>query len=72
MQLQAPLQPLHEHSTEARVYAEQVYGIPPEQVVGTMGGTKYGYQNDGKPVLTKEPRLLLNDNNAGNPRASTL
>jgi phosphoglycolate phosphatase-like HAD superfamily hydrolase len=26
-----------------RVYAQQVYGIPPEQVVGTAGGTKYGY-----------------------------
>ncbi len=24
-----------------RVYAEHVYGIPPEQVVGTAGGTKY-------------------------------
>jgi phosphoglycolate phosphatase-like HAD superfamily hydrolase len=50
-----------------RVYAEQVYGIPPEQVVGTMGGTKYGYDKTGKPFLTKEPRLLLNDNNAGKP-----
>jgi phosphoglycolate phosphatase-like HAD superfamily hydrolase len=50
-----------------RVYAEQVYGIPPEQVVGTMGGTKYGYDKDGKPFLTKEPKLLLNDNNAGKP-----
>jgi phosphoglycolate phosphatase-like HAD superfamily hydrolase len=50
-----------------RVYAEQTYGIPPEQVVGTMGGTKYGYDKDGKPMLTKEPRLLLNDNNAGKP-----
>ena len=50
-----------------RVYAEQVYGIPPEQVVGTMGGTKYGYDKDGKPILTKEPKLLLNDNNAGKP-----
>ena len=50
-----------------RVYAEQVYGIPPEQVVGTMGGTKYGYDKDGKPTLTKEPRLLLNDNDAGKP-----
>jgi phosphoserine phosphatase len=48
-----------------RVYAERVYGIPPEQVVGTAGGTKYGYAKDGKPFLTKEPRLLLNDNNAG-------
>jgi phosphoglycolate phosphatase-like HAD superfamily hydrolase len=50
-----------------RVYAEQVYGIPPEQVVGTMGGTKYGYDKAGRPMLTKEPKLLLNDNNAGKP-----
>jgi phosphoglycolate phosphatase-like HAD superfamily hydrolase len=50
-----------------RVYAEQVYGIPPEQVVGTMGGTKYGYDAAGRPTLTKEPKLLLNDNNAGKP-----
>jgi phosphoglycolate phosphatase-like HAD superfamily hydrolase len=48
-----------------RVYAEEVYGIPPEQVVGTAGGTKYGYDKDGKPFLTKEPKLLLNDNDAG-------
>ena len=50
-----------------RVYAERVYGIPPEQVVGTAGGTKYGYDKDGKPFLIKEPKLLLNDNNAGKP-----
>ena len=50
-----------------RVYAEQVYGIPPEQVVGTAGGTTYGYTKNGKPFLTKEPKLLLNDNNAGKP-----
>ena len=50
-----------------RVYAQQVYGIPPEQVVGTAGGTKYGYEKDGRPFLTKEPKLLLNDNNAGKP-----
>jgi phosphoglycolate phosphatase-like HAD superfamily hydrolase len=50
-----------------RVYAEKVYGIPPEQVVGTAGGTKFGYAKDGKPFLTKEPKLLLNDNNAGKP-----
>ena len=50
-----------------RVYSEQVYGIPPEQVVGTAGGTKYGYNKEGKPFLTKEPKLLLNDNNAGKP-----
>ena len=50
-----------------RVYAEKVYGIPPEQVVGTAGGTKYAYASDGKPFLTKEPKMLLNDNNAGKP-----
>jgi phosphoglycolate phosphatase-like HAD superfamily hydrolase len=50
-----------------REYAEKVYGIPPEQVVGTAGGTKYGYGKDGKPFLTKEPNLILNDNNAGKP-----
>src|SRR5258706_3163204 len=50
-----------------RTYSEATYGIPPEQVVGTVGGTKYGYAKDGKPFLTKEPRLLLNDNNAGKP-----
>jgi phosphoglycolate phosphatase-like HAD superfamily hydrolase len=50
-----------------RVYAEQVYGIPPEQVVGSVGGTKYGYAKDGRPILTKESKLLLNDNNAGKP-----
>ncbi len=50
-----------------RVYSGATYGIPPEQVVGTAGGTKYGYDKSGKPFLTKEPKLLLNDNNAGKP-----
>jgi hypothetical protein len=52
-----------------RIYSEQTYGIPPEQVVGSMGGVKYSYDKDGKPVLTKEPKLLINDNNAGKPEA---
>jgi phosphoserine phosphatase len=50
-----------------RVYSERVYGIEPEQVVGTMAGIKYGYDKTGKPILTREPKLLLNDNNAGKP-----
>jgi len=50
-----------------RVYSERVYGIPAEQVVGTAGGTTYSYDQDGKPILTKEPKLLLNDNYAGKP-----
>ena len=50
-----------------RVYSERVYGIPPEQVVGTAGGTTYSYDTEGKPILTKDPKLLLNDNDAGKP-----
>ncbi|MGA2638604.1 MAG: HAD family hydrolase [Methylocella sp.] len=50
-----------------RVYSERVYGIPPEQVVGSAGGVTYGYAKDGRPILTKESKLLLNDNNAGKP-----
>ena len=50
-----------------RMYSEATCGIPPEQVVGTAGATKFGYDKTGKPFLTKEPKLLLNDNNAGKP-----
>jgi haloacid dehalogenase-like hydrolase len=50
-----------------RVYSEQVYGIPPEHVVGTAGATTFGYDKEGKPFLTKEPKLLLNDDKAGKP-----
>jgi phosphoglycolate phosphatase-like HAD superfamily hydrolase len=50
-----------------RVYAEQVYGIPPEQVVGSAGGTQFGYDKSGTPMLTKVPKLLLNDDKAGKP-----
>ncbi len=50
-----------------RVYSEATYGIPPEQVVGTALGTSYGYAKDGRPFLTKAPKLMLNDNDAGKP-----
>jgi phosphoglycolate phosphatase-like HAD superfamily hydrolase len=50
-----------------RVYSERVYGIPPEQVVGSAAGTTYSYDPEGKPILTKDPKLLLNDNDAGKP-----
>jgi hypothetical protein len=50
-----------------RVYSEKTYGIPPEQVVGTAGSTTYTYDTEGRPVLIKEPKMLLNDNNAGKP-----
>jgi hypothetical protein len=50
-----------------RAYAEKVYGIPPEQIVGAMEGTKYEITKDGKSVLFKEPKLLIDDNFAGKP-----
>lgn len=52
-----------------RAYAERVYGIPPEQVVGSAAGVTYGYDKDGRPILTKDPKLLLNDNFAGKPES---
>ncbi len=52
-----------------RMYSEQVYGIPPEQVVGSAGATHFGYDKSGKPILTKVAKLLLNDDNAGKPES---
>ena len=50
-----------------RVYSQQIYDIPPEQVIGSALAVKYAYAKDGKPILIKEPKLMLNDNNAGKP-----
>ena len=50
-----------------RIYSEQIYGVPPEQVVGTAGGTRFGFDKEGRPKLTKEPKLLLNDDFVGKP-----
>jgi hypothetical protein len=49
-----------------RPWTEQVYGIPPEQVVGTSGGLKYEMV-DGRPALIKLPSLVLNDDKEGKP-----
>jgi phosphoglycolate phosphatase-like HAD superfamily hydrolase len=50
-----------------RTFAAEVYGVPPEQVIGSAGATKYGYDQQNRPVLVREPKLLLNDNDAGKP-----
>jgi phosphoglycolate phosphatase-like HAD superfamily hydrolase len=39
-----------------RVFAERVYGIPPEQVVGSSGVVRLETGPDGRPVLKKEGR----------------
>jgi phosphoglycolate phosphatase-like HAD superfamily hydrolase len=49
-----------------RPWAERVYGIPPEQVVGSMGKLQYEMRN-GTPVLVKEPAADLIDDKAGKP-----
>ena len=36
-------------------------------MVGSADETTFRYDKDGKPYLTKEPKLLLNDDNAGKP-----
>lgn len=48
-----------------RAYAAEVYGIPPEQVIGTTFETSYSYGTDGAPTLTKVAKLQLNNNDAG-------
>jgi len=49
-----------------RPWTENVYGIPPEQVVGSSGGLKYELRN-GTPVIVKTPELVLNDDKEGKP-----
>jgi phosphoglycolate phosphatase-like HAD superfamily hydrolase len=49
-----------------RVFTEEIYGIPPEQVVGSTGETRLAMQN-GKPVLLKLPKINLVDDKAGKP-----
>lgn len=49
-----------------RPWTEKIYGIPPEQVVGSSGGLKYELR-DGVPVIVKTPELAHNDDKAGKP-----
>jgi hypothetical protein len=55
-----------------RVFAEHVYGVPPEQVLGSAGKVKYGYDKDGKPMLVKLPEVLLIDDQTGKPEGINL
>jgi phosphoglycolate phosphatase-like HAD superfamily hydrolase len=50
-----------------RPWTERVYGIPPEQVVGSSGVTKFILQADGVPVLRKEAKVEFIDDGAGKP-----
>ena len=49
-----------------RPWTEKVYGIPPEQVIGSSGKLKFELR-DGKPVLVKLPEINFIDDKAGKP-----
>jgi phosphoserine phosphatase len=51
-----------------RVFAEQVYGVPPEQVIGSSIATEYEVRN-GKPVIVRQPKVDFIDDKAGKPVA---
>ncbi|KAB1072490.1 HAD family hydrolase [Methylobacterium planeticum] len=50
-----------------RVFAERAYGIPPEQVVGSSGQTRFEIESDGTPVLLKEAKVEFIDDGPGKP-----
>ena len=49
-----------------RPWAERVYGIPPEQVIGSSIKTKFEVRN-GRPVLVRLPEVNFIDDKAGKP-----
>ena len=49
-----------------RAFAEKVYGIPPEQVIGSMGRQQFELRG-GRPVLVKLPAVDFVDDREGKP-----
>jgi hypothetical protein len=49
-----------------RVWAEDAYGIPPEQVVGSSIKTTYEVR-EGEPVIVRLPEIDFIDDKAGKP-----
>ena len=49
-----------------RAWSERVYGVPPEQVVGSSVKTKFELR-DGEPVLVRLPQIDFVSDNAGKP-----
>ena len=49
-----------------RVFAERVYGVPPEQVIGSSVKTTFELR-DGQPVLVRLPEINFIDDKAGKP-----
>jgi phosphoglycolate phosphatase-like HAD superfamily hydrolase len=51
-----------------RAFAEKVYGIPPEQVIGTTFVTAYQLK-DGQPSILRTAKLAHNDDGPGKPES---
>ena len=49
-----------------RTFSEKVYGVPPEQVIGSSIKTKFEMR-DGKPVITRLPEIDFIDDGPGKP-----
>ena len=49
-----------------RTFSETIYGIPPDQIVGSSIVTKYEIR-DGRPVLVRQPVLNFYDDNEDKP-----
>jgi phosphoglycolate phosphatase-like HAD superfamily hydrolase len=51
-----------------RAFAEEVYGIPPEQVIGTTLGSRFE-DRDGQLSIQRLPKLVHNDDGPGKPES---
>src|SRR5690606_37430622 len=52
-----------------RVFAGKIYGIPPEQVIGSSGKVEYRLDEEGKPYLFKQAEMEFVDDGPGKPVA---
>jgi len=50
-----------------RPWTEKIYGIPPQQVVGSSGVTKFEIKPDGSASLIKVPKIEFIDDGPGKP-----
>jgi len=50
-----------------RPWTERVYGIPPQQVIGSSIATEFRLRPDGKPELVRLPKVDFIDDKAGKP-----
>jgi hypothetical protein len=48
-----------------RTYAEQTYGVPPEQVIGSALEAQFTYNEAGEAVMMRPPKLLINNDFSG-------